>query len=51
MNLKHILIVGGTGMLAEPTSYLAIEQDVTIIGRDKKKWQASYNEILKRVIH
>ncbi|WP_269317977.1 short-chain dehydrogenase [Exiguobacterium sp. KJ 601] len=37
MNLKHILIVGGTGMLAEPTSYLAIEQDVTIIGRDKKK--------------
>ncbi|MHC9159790.1 MULTISPECIES: Rossmann-fold NAD(P)-binding domain-containing protein [Exiguobacterium] len=37
MNRKHILIVGGTGMLAELTSYLAIEQDVTIIGRDKEK--------------
>ncbi|ACQ69142.1 short chain dehydrogenase [Exiguobacterium sp. AT1b] len=37
MNRKHILIVGGTGMLAELTSYLAIEQDVTVIGRDKEK--------------
>ncbi|QLQ22045.1 MAG: hypothetical protein HZT42_06670 [Paracoccaceae bacterium] len=51
MNRKHILIVGGTGMLVELTSYLAIEQDVTVIGRDKEKWQALYNEILKRVIH
>ncbi|MBR2756838.1 MAG: hypothetical protein IKD52_01825 [Exiguobacterium sp.] len=37
MNRKHVLIVGGTGMLAKLTSYLAIEQDVTVIGRDKAK--------------
>lgn len=37
MNRKHMLIVGGTGMLAELTSCLAIEQDVTVIGRDKEK--------------
>ncbi|WP_026826007.1 MULTISPECIES: Rossmann-fold NAD(P)-binding domain-containing protein [Exiguobacterium] len=37
MNRKHILLVGGTGMLAGLTSYLAIEHDVTVIGRDKEK--------------
>ncbi|MCT4784794.1 hypothetical protein ACFQO8_06795 [Exiguobacterium aestuarii] len=34
---KHILIVGGTGMLAGVTSCLASEHLVTVIGRDQEK--------------
>ncbi|WP_214702062.1 MULTISPECIES: short-chain dehydrogenase [unclassified Exiguobacterium] len=37
MNRKHILLVGGTGMLAGLTSYLAIDHHVTVVGRDKEK--------------
>ena len=37
MNQKHILIVGGTGMLAEVTSCLASEHLVTVIGRDPER--------------
>lgn len=37
MDQKHILIVGGTGMLAEVTSYLTSEHVVTVIGRDPEK--------------
>ncbi|WP_074037050.1 hypothetical protein [Exiguobacterium profundum] len=37
MNRKHILLVGGTGMLAGLASYLAIEHNVTVIGRNKEK--------------
>ncbi|MGA9467893.1 MAG: short-chain dehydrogenase, partial [Exiguobacterium marinum] len=36
MNRKHILLVGGTGMLAGLTSYLAIDHHVTVVGRDKE---------------
>ncbi|MDA5559790.1 hypothetical protein PJK55_03510 [Exiguobacterium sp. MMG028] len=37
MDQKHILIVGGTGMLAEVTFYLASEHLVTVIGRDPER--------------
>lgn len=37
MNQKHILIVGGTGMLAEVTSYMASEHLVTVIGRNPER--------------
>ena len=37
MSRKHILLVGGTGMLAGLASYLAIKHDVTVIGRDIEK--------------
>ena len=37
MAQKHILIVGGSGMLAGVTSCLASEHLVTVIGRDPER--------------